>query len=762
MTDALSGITSYTYDLAGNVATLETPGESVTSYAYDTIGRLISETDALGKTEYYRYDATGNVTGLKDRNLNVITTAYDAVNRPVSKAGGGLNVSYSYDAFDNLTEMVDATGTTEFSYTYDNLLESITYPDEKTLFYSYSPEDNTVTKENYREEESVSHFDSLGREVAIYENEDAIAEFVYNGGTIERAIYENGSTDYSYDNAMRLTGLTSSLTGATGNIGEYSYEYDNRGNQTKKTEIKNGESLVTEYTYDALSRLSSVTEPDGSVTSYSFDANGNISAKSITHLETFVFTSGDISVSGITSHTVTYAYDANNRLLTETETVEGDAEFTGTKAYTYDDAGNLIGKTTGGDYGAKAESYVYDALGRMTEYKVGGETVATYGYNGNGERVSKTVGESLSKFYLENGNVINEGNGTAINVTNYFGATGIFKRTSGDSESILYKNGHGDVVRKTSGTSVIRDYDYDAYGKEKTNVTDDNPFRYAGEYADEETGLIYLRARYYDSSIGRFTAEDPIKDGMNWYVYCGNNPVKYVDPWGLAVTEEDKNNLSNSEIEQLEQYTNDWNNAYMNNDQLGMDAAHAKAEMLRDTYRGGGTLTINAAERHAWLTYVTSQGESFTLGTWGSKGDANKRLLINLEKNYLAENPNCYGPYTYKTVAIDEEETRALLKYAVKMEKNNSWTLGDNCAYFAAKAWEKAGQEELNYCTKGGYADPAILYYGISNAYRQYGKFGDGTIKAGQTAKYGAAQSSLGHLTKPIANSIYDSYLDGE
>ncbi|MBQ2941275.1 MAG: RHS repeat-associated core domain-containing protein [Clostridia bacterium] len=558
VTDALSGITSYTYDLAGNVASLETPGESVTSYTHDTLGRLISETDALGKTEYYRYDANGNVTGIKDRNLNVITTAYDAANRPVSKAGGSLNVSYSYDAFDNLTEMVDATGTTEFSYTYDNLLESISYPDEKTLFYSYSPEDNTVTKENYREEETVSHFDSLGREVAIYENEDAIAEFVYNGGTIEKAIYENGSTDYSYDNAMRLTGLTSSLTGATGNIGEYSYEYDNRGNQTKKTEIKNGESLVTEYTYDALSRLSSVTEPDGSVTGYSFDANGNISAKSITHPEAFVFTSGDISVSEITSHTVTYTYDANNRLLTETEEVEGDTEFAGTKTYTYDDAGNLIGKTTGGDYGAKAENYVYDAFGRMTEYKVGGETVASYGYNGNGERVSKTVGESLTKFYLENGNVINEGNGTAINVTNYFGATGIFKRVTGDTESILYRNGHGDVVRKTSGTSVLRDYDYDAYGKEKTATADDNPFRYAGEYADEETGLIYLRARYYDPTISRFTAEDThwtpdnmiygdkeykeneiripdleaIMQSNGLYNYCINNPIKYVDTSG--------------------------------------------------------------------------------------------------------------------------------------------------------------------------------------------------------------------------------------
>ncbi|MCI8405151.1 MAG: RHS repeat-associated core domain-containing protein [Clostridia bacterium] len=61
---------------------------------------------------------------------------------------------------------------------------------------------------------------------------------------------------------------------------------------------------------------------------------------------------------------------------------------------------------------------------------------------------------------------------------------------------------------------------------------DDNPYRYCGENYDEETGLYYLRARYYDASIGRFMSEDPAQDGLNWYVYCGNNPVMFVDPKG--------------------------------------------------------------------------------------------------------------------------------------------------------------------------------------------------------------------------------------
>jgi len=60
------------------------------------------------------------------------------------------------------------------------------------------------------------------------------------------------------------------------------------------------------------------------------------------------------------------------------------------------------------------------------------------------------------------------------------------------------------------------------------------PFGYRGEYTDEETKFVYLRARYYDPKIGRFINEDPALDGLNWYAYCGNDPINRVDPSGLT------------------------------------------------------------------------------------------------------------------------------------------------------------------------------------------------------------------------------------
>ena len=84
-----------------------------------------------------------------------------------------------------------------------------------------------------------------------------------------------------------------------------------------------------------------------------------------------------------------------------------------------------------------------------------------------------------------------------------------------------------------SGTTIAN-YEFDAYGNQSQENEVYNPFGYRGEYQDLCSRLIYLRNRYYDPSIGRFITEDPARDGLNWYVYCRNNPVNYIDPLGLA------------------------------------------------------------------------------------------------------------------------------------------------------------------------------------------------------------------------------------
>ena len=102
------------------------------------------------------------------------------------------------------------------------------------------------------------------------------------------------------------------------------------------------------------------------------------------------------------------------------------------------------------------------------------------------------------------------------------------------------QNAHGDVVNLTDADGAItKSYTYDAFGVEQNiDDADTNAFRYCGEYYDSETGTIYLRARYYDPSMGRFISRDSYAGknsdplSLNRYTYCHNNPIFYADPKG--------------------------------------------------------------------------------------------------------------------------------------------------------------------------------------------------------------------------------------
>ena len=101
-----------------------------------------------------------------------------------------------------------------------------------------------------------------------------------------------------------------------------------------------------------------------------------------------------------------------------------------------------------------------------------------------------------------------------------------------------YLNDEQGSVRYLTGSdgSIRNHYRYSAFGETITaEETVPNRLRYNGQMADGLTGLYYLRARYYNASLGRFTQEDVIyNDGLNLYAYCNSNPVMYSDPSGFA------------------------------------------------------------------------------------------------------------------------------------------------------------------------------------------------------------------------------------
>ena len=190
--------------------------------------------------------------------------------------------------------------------------------------------------------------------------------------------------------------------------------------------------------------------------------------------------------------------------------------------------------------------YAYDMRNQLIRYTENGQTTA-YSYWLDGLRYSKTLADGSEERYLWDGNNLVYANPSMTeNVTGgrktIYG-TGLLKTQQGATKHYYQRNAHGDVVALLdSNDNVSRVYRYDAFGTpDYYTSTDFNHFLYAGQYYDNESGSYYLRARSYLPRYGRFTAEDPVRDGLNWYTYCANNPVRYYDPSGLSFIETVKN-----------------------------------------------------------------------------------------------------------------------------------------------------------------------------------------------------------------------------
>jgi RHS repeat-associated protein len=221
----------------------------------------------------------------------------------------------------------------------------------------------------------------------------------------------------------------------------------------------------------------------------------------------------------------------------------------GTWTYTNDVLGNRLTKAPAG-LSAAASIYSWDILNRMTSYRSSGsQNVNTYKYRADGLRVKKTVPGSTIKstFYRYDGQMSIEeysvGSNHLVNgiTRNTLGARGIdmIQRTTATVNETSYPlyDAHGNMtaqlLKNGASFTVANEKSYDAWGGVRAGNS--NP-EYKGRYCasighiqDDESGLIYMRARYYEPSSGRFVSEDTAKDDSNWYVYCRCNPTNAVD-----------------------------------------------------------------------------------------------------------------------------------------------------------------------------------------------------------------------------------------
>ena len=175
--------------------------------------------------------------------------------------------------------------------------------------------------------------------------------------------------------------------------------------------------------------------------------------------------------------------------------------------------------------------------------------LVTYIYRADGLRHSKTVNEATTTHTWFGGSIILERDGRGV-VVNRFARSLTGRLIRSEQHGYYLHNARGDVVQRVNAQGeLIRNYRYTAFGVElNPDENNRNPFRFAGEYWDAETGTYYLRARNFNPRTGRFTQPDPhwnignmqsstaaILQSSNLFVYCINNPIMWNDPSGRFI-----------------------------------------------------------------------------------------------------------------------------------------------------------------------------------------------------------------------------------
>lgn len=207
----------------------------------------------------------------------------------------------------------------------------------------------------------------------------------------------------------------------------------------------------------------------------------------------------------------------------------------------HDNNGNTLTKVVG----SNTTSYTWDFENRLTSVTLPGSggTVA-FKYDPFGRRIYKSSSAATSIYAYDGDNLVEETNGTGAVVARY--SEGLKTDESlamlrSSATSYYHADGLDSVTSlSNSAGALAQTYTFDSFGKQTASSGSlVNPFQFTGREFDSETGLYFLRARYFDSQAGRFLSEDPIGfsgGDINVYRYSFNDPVNLEDPSGLTVT----------------------------------------------------------------------------------------------------------------------------------------------------------------------------------------------------------------------------------
>jgi RHS repeat-associated protein len=503
--DALGNLTQFAYDAAGDPQTVTDAMGRVVSNSRDVLGRLLRRTYPDGSHEDYEYDAASKITAFINRRGERITFAYDVAGHLEWKTyPSGRAWHYLYDAAGYLVrveEVVGGNAALVVAYEYDasHRVTKARVPGKSPqetydVSYAYDPAGNR-TQMIYPDGVVLNYgYDAANRLIWIADaGDNPIVTYGYDaaGRRINRVLGNRTITGYLYDTLNRLIEV-GNYSPEMAPQSRFAYTYNPAGMRTSMTTLEGTHN----YDYDPTYQLTDVSYPDGRKVGYAFDPvgnrtgvndNGNVTGYATNALDQYTQAGSE-----------TFGYDGNGNL-----TARAGGNVT---SYAWDEDDHLIGVNRNG----VAIGYHYDHQGRLAAKAINGQETR-YVWDGIHIIAEMDSAGNIVKRYIY-GPTIDEILIVTANGTNYW----------------AQQDGLGSVVGATDNSgALIVAISYDVYGNIRSGDLGPVPQRFAGMWWDGDAGLYYVRATWYEPTLGRFLSIDPIRAIQEkvLYSYAENNPI---------------------------------------------------------------------------------------------------------------------------------------------------------------------------------------------------------------------------------------------
>ncbi len=588
VTDAGGTVALFSYDPAGRQVLTTTPDGPSKTYAYDAAGRVTQIAQNGGGTIRYTYDAAGRKTSITDPVGNITTAGYDSEGNLTSlTSSDGRSTQFFYDALNRLARERYPDGTErQFAYDAMGRVTQETDPNGDMILYTYDALGHLTMEDYPGDNDNTFVYDRAGR-LIVGSNRTTMTRFTYDAwGAVLRTVQNGVEVSYAYDMNDHKRTLVypdgQTVTECYNERAELMQVVDGAGNPWATYEV------------DASGRRLSRTLRNGYVTTFVHGPDG--SQTGIVHQRAGKKTFGyeyalDGSANRIECRKAhdpgrcdQYGYDGLSRLVAfrrGARNVEGRIpEPEHQTAYVLDAAGNLVtlaedGTTQSLSYNAMDEctkvnemDLLYDPKGNLIEdgsllyeyspadqlirviRKSDQAVLADYEYDAFGRRTAKVVAAARTEYFYDGPRVIAERTGGRIDRTTIYGGgyvDDVIVLQTPENHLFTLADGTWSVTAVTDDQGdLVEEYCYEPYGRVTPLGPEGhplaassvgNPRRFTGAIYDEEVGLYYLRARYYSPSLARFLSRDPMREPLqaaNPYVYCLDNPVNRVDPYGLV------------------------------------------------------------------------------------------------------------------------------------------------------------------------------------------------------------------------------------